>query len=321
MAKTNVEHVQVAPGDAGRRIDNYLTGLLKDVPKTRIYRMLRKGEVRVNGGRIRQDYRLKEWDILRIPPFYQGSDRGRGGVAKPSVRLQEVIRDNILYEDEGLLAINKPAGIAVHAGSGEQLGVIEVMRFLRPACPTLELVHRLDKLTSGCLLLAKDHRYLRELHEILRQNQVRKHYIALLFGHIPHKLEISLPLRKNRLRSGEHMVQIDVAGKPAKTFVDPQRKINGATLVQIEIATGRTHQIRVHAAQCGHPVAGDPKYGDRDFNRILKRAGLHRMFLHAEALVLTLPQTGKTTTIRAPMPDELENFLEKYCRRNATGPG
>lgn len=314
MVKTSVEHVQVAQGEAGRRIDNYLTGLLRDVPKTRIYRMLRKGEVRVNGGRIRQDYRLQEQDIIRIPPFYK--EIRQGGLLPPSTRLQGMLRANILYEDDWLLAVNKPAGIAVHAGSGEPHGVIEVMRILRPECATLELVHRLDKATSGCLLLAKDHHYLRDLHEMLRHNQVHKHYIALVSGQIPRKLEISLPLRKNELRSGERMVQVDATGKSAKTFFYPEKKIKDATLVQIEIVTGRTHQIRVHAAHCGHPVAGDPKYGDRNFNRALKRAGLHRMFLHADSLTLMLPQTGKTRTICAPLPDDLKIFLEKYSRTN-----
>ena len=162
--KTDVEHVKVSPVETGRRIDNYLTGFLKDIPKTRIYRMLRRGEVRVNGGRVKQDYRLQEEDIIRIPPLFRDSRSGAGTVLIPPARLQAIVRDSVIYEDDFLLAINKPAGLAVHAGSGEQYGVIEVMRLLRPDCVTLELAHRLDKLTSGCLLLAKEHRYLRELH-------------------------------------------------------------------------------------------------------------------------------------------------------------
>ena len=314
VKKTDVEHVRVSPEEAGRRIDNYLTGLLNDIPKTRIYRMLRKGEVRVNGGRVRQDYRLQEQDIIRIPPLFRDTGHGQVALLTPSTRLQGILRDSILYEDDFLLVINKPAGIAVHAGSGEQHGVIEVMRVLRPTCTSLELVHRLDKLTSGCLLLAKDRRYLRTLHEMLRQNQVQKHYTALLYGKVPRKLEISMPLRKNELRSGERMVQVDKAGKEAKTFIYPEKYFHDASFAQIEITTGRTHQIRVHAAYCGHPVAGDPKYGDRLFNRTLRRAGLRRMFLHADSLTLTLPQTGKAQTINAPLPDELELFLENYSR-------
>ena len=312
--KTDVEHVAVASGQAGRRIDNYLSGVLKNIPKTRIYRMLRKGEVRVNGGRVKQDYRLQDKDIIRIPPLFRDSRSGQAAVLQlPPVRLQETMRECIIYEDDFLMAINKPAGLAVHAGSGEQYGVIEVMRLLRPECVSLELVHRLDKLTSGCLLLAKEHRYLRELHEMLRQNQVQKHYRALLYGKISRKFEISLPLMKNELRSGERMVQVDSAGKSARSVFYLDKYCNNTSLVQVAITTGRTHQIRVHAAYCGHPVAGDPKYGNRDFNRMLRKAGLRRMFLHADSLTLQLPLTGKITNIIASLPDELDKFLENYC--------
>lgn len=311
---TDVEHIKVSSVEAGRRIDNYLTGILKDIPKTRIYRMLRTGEVRVNGGRVKQDYRLQEEDIIRIPPLFKDSHSSAGTVLiPPARRLQAMVRDSVIYEDDFLLAINKPAGLAVHAGSGEQYGVIEVMRSLRPDCVTLELVHRLDKLTSGCLLLAKEHRYLRELHALLRQNQVQKRYIALLYGKIPRKFEVSLPLRKNELRSGERMVQVDAAGKNASTIFHLAKYCNDASLVHVEIITGRTHQIRVHAAHSGHPVAGDLKYGNRIFNRSLKKAGLRRMFLHAESLTLQLPMTDTITHISAPLPGELGIFLEKYC--------
>lgn len=314
--KSDVEHIKVTAEEAGRRIDNYLTGYLKDIPKTRIYRMLRKGEVRVNGGRVKQDYRLLEEDIIRIPPLFKDSRSGKGAVLPPSTRLQAILRNSIIYEDDFLLAINKPSGMAVHAGSGEQYGVIEVMRLLRPECAALELVHRLDKLTSGCLLLAKAHRYLRELHAMLRENRVQKRYIALLYGKIPHKLEVALPLMKNELRSGERMVQVDAAGKNARSVFYLDKHCNNASLVQVEITTGRTHQIRVHAAHCGHPVAGDPKYGNRVFNRSLRKEGLRRMFLHADSLTLQLPRTGKVTNISAPLPDDLGIFLEKYCGVN-----
>ena len=316
LKKTVVEHVKVSPEETGRRIDNYLTGRLKDVPKTRIYRMLRKGEVRINGGRVKQDYRLQEEDIIRIPPFFKDAGPGKNTILAPPARLQAVLGASIIYEDDYLLVVNKPAGIAVHAGSGDQFGVIKIMRALRPECASLELVHRLDKLTSGCLLLAKGHRYLRELHEMLRHNQIQKHYIALLYGKIPRKLEITLALSRNELQSGERMVQVDAAGKNAETVFYLEKYVNNASLVQIEIATGRTHQIRVHAAHCGHPVAGDIKYGDRVFNRALRRAGLRRMFLHADSLTLVLPQSGKTETIHAPVPDELGAFINSYSRTN-----
>ena len=315
--KGEVRYVRVSPREAGRRIDNYLTGLLRDIPKTRIYRMLRKGEVRVNSGRVKQDYRLQEEDVIRIPPVFGENRSGQGRPPSPSVRIQNLLRESVIYEDTFLLAINKPEGMAVHAGSGEQYGVIEILRALRHDCETLELVHRLDKLTSGCLLLAKDHRYLRELHALLRHHQVQKRYIALLYGRVPPAFEISLPLLKNELQSGERMVQVNVAGKDARTVFHLVSHFNGASLVHVDICTGRTHQIRVHAAHYGHPVAGDPKYGDRIFNRELRKAGLHRMFLHAESLTFPLPQSDKTITIKAPLPDDLHVFLEQFSRNHA----
>ena len=309
MEKRKAEHIRAGRGAAGRRIDNYLAGMLRDIPRSRIYRMLRTGEVRVNGGRVRQDYRLQENDDVRVPPLFQGPPRVQ---AAPPASLLNRLRKAVLYEDERLLAINKPAGCAVHAGSGEQFGVIALMRALRPDCPDLELAHRLDKATSGCLLLAKDQLYLRELHELLRHNRIHKHYLALVYGKLRKKLEISLPLRKNELRSGERMVMVDATGKPATTVFHPVRILRDATLVQVQIVTGRTHQIRVHAASSGHPVAGDPKYGDRAFNRRLRQAGLRRMFLHAERLVWQPNATLPPLSLHAPLPDDLQHFLDHY---------
>ena len=307
--KPTVEHILVAPEQAGRRIDNYLTGYLKNIPKTRVYKMLRKGEVRVNSSRVKPDYRLMEQDTIRIPPVYRDTPETAEHI--PSPAMVGKINDNIIYEDDFILAINKPAGLAVHAGSGDQFGLIEILRTLRTDQSFLELVHRLDKATSGCLLIAKDHRILRNLHTMLQENRVKKTYLALLKGRLAKNLEVSLPLRKNEMLSGERMVQVHAGGKVARTSFHPEKIYKSASLAHIEIATGRTHQIRVHAASVRHPVAGDDKYGDREFNKSIKKYGLKRMFLHAESLVLKLPYSGMLKTITAPLPDDLLMLLKK----------
>jgi 23S rRNA pseudouridine955/2504/2580 synthase len=307
--KPAVEHIRVAPDQSGRRIDNYLTGYLNDIPKTRIYKMLRKGEVRVNGSRVKPDYRLMEQDTIRIPPVFRDTTvKVQHG---PAPAMLGKINDNIIYEDDFILAINKPSGLAVHAGSGEQFGVIEILRALRADQPFMELVHRLDKATSGCLLVAKDHRTLRQLHNMLKENRVKKSYLSLLMGKMTRDVEVTLSLRKNELKSGERMVQVDTGGKGAKSHFHPEKIFKIATLAHIEIATGRTHQIRVHAASIGHPVAGDDKYGDREFNKSMRKYNLKRMFLHAESLVLKLPYSGLIKTITAPLPVELLSVLKK----------
>jgi 23S rRNA pseudouridine955/2504/2580 synthase len=314
IKKPAVEHLQVTPDQAGRRIDNYLMGYLKDVPKTRIYKMLRKGEVRVNGSRVKPDYRLIDQDNVRVPPVYRNIPDAIS--QQPSPAMLGKIYKSIIYEDDFILAINKPAGLAVHAGSGEQFGVIELLRHLRADQSFLELVHRLDKPTSGCLLLAKEHRVLRNLHTMLQENQVKKSYLALLMGKLKENTEVTLPLRKNELLSGERMVQIHAEGKSAKTSFHLEHLYKDVSLVRIRITTGRTHQIRVHAASIGHPVIGDDKYGDRVFNRSMKNAGLQRMFLHAESLTLKLPCSGAVKTISAPLPDDLVSLLTKLQKNN-----
>lgn len=308
--KSDVQYIKVGHEQAGRRIDNFLTGYLSSIPKTRLYRMLRKGEVRVNSARVKQDYRLIADDIVRVPPVYiKATENER----QPPMGLQQLLKGSILYENNKLLVINKPAGIAVHAGSGERFGVIEILRAMRRHAGCLELVHRLDKATSGCLLIAKDHRALREMHAHLRSSGIKKQYIALLKGKI-HALQqdVSLPLRREGLRSGERMVKVHEGGKQSVTRFYLQQKYTRASLVHVELMTGRTHQIRVHAAHIGHPVAGDVKYGDRDFNRSLKQAGLKRMFLHAESLMFVLPGSDHEITVKAPLPVDLVNFLNGY---------
>ena len=308
--KSDVQYIKVSPEQAGRRIDNFLTGYLKSIPKTHLYKMLRKGEVRVNSARVKQDYRLLTDDIVRIPPLYMNTANFE---KHPTQSLQHLLNTCILFEDDYLMAINKPAGIAVHAGSGQKFGVIEALRALRPHAGCLELVHRLDKATSGCLLVAKDHRVLRGMHANLRSNSIKKQYIAILKGKIhSQRQDVSLPLLKDELRSGERMVQVHEGGKQAVTSFYMLRHYTDASLVRVELMTGRTHQIRVHAAHIGHPVAGDVKYGDRSFNRRIKRAGLRRMFLHAESLTFALPYADGEITIKAPLPDDLTSFLDGY---------
>lgn len=271
--------------------------------------MLRRGEVRVNSARVRQDYRLRENDIIRIPPLFRRSKKPNEYT--PPAWLTGKVAGAILYEDDFLVVLNKPAGLAVHGGNAEKYGLIEILRKSRPDDCGLELVHRLDKQTSGCLLLAKDHRVLRDLHILLREHRVNKYYLALLKGNLRGSREITKHLRKNELQSGERMVQVDSAGQPAVTRFEPVTRYRQACLARVEISTGRTHQIRVHAASMAHPVAGDRKYGDREFNKAMKMIGLKRMFLHAEKLTLNLPYSGQTKTFRAPLPDDLSEFLEK----------
>lgn len=307
--KSSVEHLVITADQAGRRIDNYLLAYLKDVPKTRIYRMLRKGEVRVNRSRVKQDYKLIETDVVRIPPIFHEREITRR--ASPSPGLQGLIYNSILYEDDMLLVLNKPAGMAVHSGTNEPFGLIEILRSMRPVDGFLELVHRLDKSTSGCLLIARHHRVLRDLHKLLKGHRIKKTYLALLKGKISRNKSVSLSLAKQAFRSGQHRVQVHGSGKAAVSRFKPLKQFDGATLVRVEIDTGRTHQIRVHAEAMGHPVAGDDKYGDREFNKKMKQLGLKRMFLHAESLAFKLPDYARQMTFKAPLPEDLEAFLEK----------
>lgn len=309
-----VRHVVIDAEQTGRRIDNFLASRYKGVPKTRIYQMLRRGEIRINGGRVKQDYRLKMGDSVRIPPIREGE---RPAPVAPPGYLVEMVRQSVIYEDEAMIILNKPAGIVVHGGSGRSFGVIEILRWLRPAEKGIQLVHRLDQQTSGCLMIAKDAAALRQLHRALKEGKVEKRYLALLKGRLGrrgHKVE--LPLRKSALRSGERMVEVDQQGKPAITHFKTVRELNQATLAEVLITTGRTHQIRVHGAHIQHPIAGDEKYGDKAFNRSLRQLGLKRMFLHASSL--RLPQlVGKSgLEITAPLPDDLAGVIAALSGRS-----
>jgi 23S rRNA pseudouridine955/2504/2580 synthase len=301
--------LEVAPELAGQRIDNFLRTQLKGVPKTLIYRILRKGEVRVNKGRIKPEYKLQAGDMVRVPPLRLAE---RDEPAPLAQGLLERLEASIVYEDKALLVINKPTGIAVHGGSGLSYGVIEAFRQLRPDCRDLELVHRLDRDTSGLLMIAKKRSMLRHLHEALRGDGVDKRYLALVRGNWPtSKKKVSAPLLKNNLRSGERMVEVNDEGKDALTEFRVVRRFGEfATLVEASPITGRTHQIRVHARHAGHAIAGDAKYGDEEFTREIRELGGKRLFLHAYALTVTLPD-GATLTLEAPVDQMWAQTLER----------
>jgi 23S rRNA pseudouridine955/2504/2580 synthase len=306
---TGVQLLEVSPELAGQRIDNFLRTQLKGVPKTLIYRILRKGEVRVNKGRIKPEYKLQAGDIVRVPPLRLAE---RDEPAPLAQGLLERIEAAIVFEDKGLIVMNKPAGIAVHGGSGLSFGVIEAMRQLRPDAKELELVHRLDRDTSGLLMIAKKRSMLRHLHQALRTDGVDKRYMALVRGRWETgKKQVNAPLLKNTLRSGERMVEVTDEGKDALTLFRVLRRFGDfATLVEAKPVTGRTHQIRVHAQYAGHSIAGDSKYGDEEFSKVIRDLGGKRLFLHAYALKVPLPDGGELA-LEAPVDDVWKCTLEK----------
>jgi len=301
----SVRFIEIDEAQAGQRIDNFLLTLLKGVPRSKIYQILRKGEVRVNKGRIKAFYKIQAGDQIRVPPVRVAH---REEVTTSS-HLKRLLLDSIIYEDDELLALNKPAGIAVHGGSGVKAGVIEGLRAARPNDRFLELVHRLDKDTSGCLLIAKKRSALKFLQDQFRQQKTQKQYLALVKGNAKNKsYRVDLALKKNTLSSGERIVKVNTDGKHAISDFNVIASRKLASLYGVTIHTGRTHQIRVHAQSLGHPIAGDEKYGDDDFNRQMKNHGLKRMFLHAEKLTINTPQ-GKKLKLAAPLDDELQSVL------------
>jgi 23S rRNA pseudouridine955/2504/2580 synthase len=302
-----VRQITIDERHAGQRLDNYLLGLLKGVPKSWVYRVVRRGEVRVNKGRSRPDRRLVCGDVVRVPPLRVAD---RPADAAPS-GLARAIEAAVLHEDDRLIVLNKPGGIAVHGGSGVSHGVIEALRASRGPDRFLELVHRLDRETSGCLMIAKRRSALRTLQGLQRDGLIEKRYRALLFGRTRRdEWRVDLPLRKNTLRSGERFVRVDPDGKPAATRFRVVRRFDGLTLVEAELETGRTHQIRVHAAASVGPILGDPKYAEHA--EAIERAraiGLRRLFLHAAELNFTWPDAQVATRLVAPLPDDLETVL------------
>jgi 23S rRNA pseudouridine955/2504/2580 synthase len=294
----------------GQRLDNYLLRVFKGVPRTRIYRALRRGEIRVNKGRVRPDYRLQAGDQVRLPPLRQPDAGGAALTAVPPW-LAEQLRSAVLYESDGLLVLNKPAGLAVHGGSGLSFGLIEALRRLRPDERYLELVHRLDRDTSGCILIARKPAVLRELHRLLRGDGVDKRYLALVAGNWPrNRRRVEAPLRKNLLQSGERMVRVAADGKAAVTEFSVVERLQGATLLEARPITGRTHQIRVHAQHMGFPLVGDSKYHNDASEALARRVGLRRLFLHASSVAFELPGEG-VVSVHAPLDPDLENTLEK----------
>jgi len=306
LGKIAATRHQVGEEAAGQRLDNYLLKRLKGVPKSHVYRILRSGEVRVNRGRVAPDYRLRTGDEVRLPPVRTARRSAPTGPA--DARLERAI----VFEDDWLLALDKPAGLAVHGGSGISLGVIEQLRALRPQARFLELVHRLDRDTSGVLLLAKKRSALTALHAALREGEVEKRYLVLVGGKWrDRKRHVRLGLHKYVLSSGERRVSVSAEGKESHTVFTLVRAWPQFSLLQAELKTGRTHQIRVQLAFLGFPVAGDEKYGDRDFNKRLSQSGLKRMFLHAGSISFRHPATGAAVEIEAPLPQELQVFLDR----------
>lgn len=305
-----VQFIPISEDEAGQRIDNFLRTFLKGVPKSMIYRILRKGEVRVNKKRIKPEYKLIAGDEIRVPPV-RVAERDDAPV---SAKLDKVaaLENCILYEDDHLLILNKPSGTAVHGGSGLSFGVIEGLRALRPDARFLELVHRLDRDTSGVLLVAKKRSALRSLHEQLRMKGMQKDYLALVKGQWQaHCKAVQAPLLKNILQSGERIVRVNSEGKPSETRFKIEERYEFATLIKASPVTGRTHQIRVHAQYAGHPIAFDDRYGDREFDSQLAGTGLNRLFLHAAALRFEHPGSGETMRIEAPLDAKLVNCLKK----------
>ncbi|HBO22757.1 23S rRNA pseudouridine(955/2504/2580) synthase RluC [Providencia sp.] len=311
-----VHFIDISDDEAGQRIDNFLLARLKGVPKSMIYRIIRKGEVRVNKGRIKPEYKLLDGDQVRVPPV-RVAERENAPV---SAKLDKVaaLADCILYEDESILVINKPSGTAVHGGSGLSFGVIEGLRALRPEARFLELVHRLDRDTSGILLVAKKRSALRALHEQLRLKQMQKDYLALVRGNWPSHIKvIQAPLLKNILQSGERVVRVNSEGKPSETRFKVEERFDNVTLIKASPVTGRTHQIRVHTLHAGHPIAFDDRYGDKQFDSQLADTGLKRLFLHASSLRFTHPKTGEEMQIQAPLDVKLSNCLKALRARKA----
>jgi len=301
---SSVQLIQISQRNHDQRLDNFLLSQLKGVPKSRIYKLLRSGQVRVNKGRKKPAYRLQSGDEVRIPPVRMTE---KSSELAPRYLLDSV-EQNLLLEDESILVINKPAGLAVHSGSNIPFGVIEILRQLRPEADMLELVHRLDRDTSGCLVIAKTRPALTRLHEMFRRERaMEKIYRAVLAGRWQGGEQlVDAPLRKNTLQGGERMVCVDPAGKPAQSLFTPLDYYNAATYAEITLYTGRTHQIRVHAAHVGHAVGGDPKYGDKAFNQYLKNNNLKRMFLHAYRLRFEL---DRTYDLVAPLDPDWHRLL------------
>jgi 23S rRNA pseudouridine955/2504/2580 synthase len=312
LNKNSVVQIEVGAEAEGQRIDNFLLRLAKGVPKSHVYRILRSGEVRVNKGRVAADYRLQIGDKVRVPPL-----RVSAATEKSSVPPRAFA---VAFEDEAIIVLDKPSGVAVHGGSGVSFGVIEQLRRARPEARFLELAHRLDRETSGLLIVAKKRAALVRLHDLFRNGGISKHYLALVKGRWRNQLQhIKLPLRKYLTEEGERRVSVSDQGKQAHSIVRLIARWENFSLVEVELKTGRTHQIRAHLVHLGFPLAGDEKYGDFALNRDLHKAGLKRMFLHAVQLRLPHPVTGENIELAIDLPADLAGFinrLEAHERRD-----
>ncbi|PHS71662.1 MAG: 23S rRNA pseudouridine(955/2504/2580) synthase [Cycloclasticus sp.] len=302
-----VRYIEVDENSAGQRLDNFLINLLKGVPKGHIYKIIRRGEVRINKGRAKNVYRLQLKDIVRIPPVKVDEKQ----TSTAASWMIKAIQQRIIFEDADLLLLNKPSGIAVHGGTANSHGAIDVLRHLRPDERYLELVHRIDKATSGCLLIAKNRKMLNSLQTLLRNRTVNKTYTALLCGVIHQdSINVNAPLEKRTLPTGEHRVRVHPEGKKSETLLTKLAQYKNATLVSASPKTGRTHQIRVHAKHVGHPIAGDERYSTPNQYKQYREQGLKRLFLHASKLNFIHPITNKSITFEAPLDKELSAFLE-----------
>lgn len=309
--RLSVRYIEIDEISAGQRVDNFLLRILKGVPKSRIYRCLRKGEVRINGGRSKASRRLMAGDRVRIPPLRTS----QGSPAKATTGLVNILHNSIIYEDDRILIINKPAGLAVHGGSGVAVGVIEAIRQHRPEEKSLELVHRLDRNTSGCLMIAKKRKYLKSLQQLLANKvELEKHYQAIVHGRWPkRKQHVDVPLRKNTLSSGERICIVASDGKPCMTKIRVSKQNDEFSLLEIRPITGRTHQIRVHCQHAGYPIVGDDKYGAEKLDKQLRKRGFQRLMLHASKLVIPAIDVGDDPIIvEAETDDEFAAMTKEY---------
>ncbi len=305
----SVQMITLTEAEDGQRVDNFLCSRLKGVPKSHVYKIIRSGEVRVNKGRVKASTRVEEGDVIRIPPIRKNEERAEGQVPD---RVLNDLRKAVLFEDKALIVLNKPSGLAVHGGSGISLGLIEVARQVWPRESKLELVHRLDRETSGCLVLARTRAALLNMQQQLQRHKITKEYTALCIGKWPsHMRTIDAPLQRNQLKSGERVVRVSEDGKQAETRFRVIQHYKAGSLLRVGLVSGRTHQIRVHSQVAGHPLAGDSKYGDDEANKNLKKLGLKRLFLHSSYLKFKHPISGELIEIEASLPDELQKVLDK----------
>lgn len=311
IINNKVRFVKVEASQVGQRLDNFLLGQLKGVPRSRIYRLVRRGEVRINKKRAKPETRLEPGDTVRIPPYTAPE---QSPVPVPGEQLRKALEASILRDEDDFLVLNKPAGLAVHGGSGIRLGLIEALRQLRPEWKNLELVHRLDRDTSGCLVIGKNPIFLKSLHSQLKAKTVQKHYQALVHGNWPDTLvEVDAPLRRDELSSGERIVRVDPAGKPSRTVFRVIKHFKDATLIEAMPETGRTHQIRVHCLSTGHPIVGDAKYAHGKHREGLSGplAENEQLCLHASKIRFLTPETQEPVEIEAPLRQEFQSLLEE----------